>query len=126
MLKRRYSFFRGPSGPNTTQDATVPSPPVWLISKHSMRAGGAGEVAGGAEITAPAHQHDAHGVLARLADDRKHVHVAMPFRGHHLLRLDTLESCELIADPGRELELQALARLLHAPLQLGVHFIAAA
>src|SRR5256885_3352892 len=38
----------------------------------------------------------------------------------HLLRLDTLESCELIADPGRQLELQALARLLHARLQLGV------
>ena len=38
MLKRRYSFFMGPSGPYTTQDATVPSPAVWLMSKHSSRA----------------------------------------------------------------------------------------
>src|SRR5438105_15604990 len=45
MLKRRYSFFSGPSGPNTTQEATVPSPPVWLMSKHSIRAGGEGTVA---------------------------------------------------------------------------------
>jgi len=30
-------------------------------------------------------------VLARLPDDREHVHVAMPFRSHHLLRLDALE-----------------------------------
>ena len=39
ILKRRYSFFSGPSGPNTTQEATVPSPAVWLMSKHSMRLG---------------------------------------------------------------------------------------
>ena len=41
MLKRRYSFFIGPSGPYTTQEATVPSPAVWLMSKHSSRVGGA-------------------------------------------------------------------------------------
>ena len=39
MLKRRYSFFIGPSGPYTTQEATVPSPAVWLMSKHSSRSG---------------------------------------------------------------------------------------
>ncbi len=39
MLKRRYSLFSGPSSPNTTQEATVSVPPVWLMSKHSMRFG---------------------------------------------------------------------------------------
>ncbi len=39
MLKRRYCDFSGPSGPNTTHDATVASPIVWLMSKHSMRCG---------------------------------------------------------------------------------------
>src|ERR1700756_2137019 len=42
MLKRRYSFLSAPSGPKTTHEATVPSPPVWLMSKHSSRAGGSG------------------------------------------------------------------------------------
>src|SRR5439155_1052485 len=125
MLKRRYSFFSGPSGPNTTQEATVPSPPVWLMSKHSIREGGARKVAGGAEIAAAAHQHDADGVLARLADDRERVDIGLPLGGHDLLRLDALERRALIADLRRALELERLARLLHTLLELGVHFVAA-
>ncbi|MNH32170.1 hypothetical protein D3C79_925930 [compost metagenome] len=40
MLKRLYSDESGPSRLNTTQEATVRSPMVWEMSKHSMRAMG--------------------------------------------------------------------------------------
>ena len=63
MLKRRYSFFSGPSGPNTTQEATVPSPPVWLMSKHSMRCGRLGQV----ELARQVGEHLVHALALREA-----------------------------------------------------------
>ena len=65
-------------------------------------------------------------VLAGLADDREHVDVALAFRRDDLLGLNALQRRELIANLRRALELQLRGGLLHARLQLRVHFAAAA
>src|SRR6185437_12093043 len=65
-------------------------------------------------------------VLTRLAHDGEHIHIAFPFRGHDLLRLNVLQRRELIADLRGALELQPPCRLLHPLLQSGVHLVAAA
>ena len=93
-----------------------------------MRLGerGTRKIAGGAEVAAAAHQHDADRELARLPDDGEDIDVALALGGDELLRLDALQRGELVADLRGALELEPPGGLLHARLQLRRHLLAAA
>ena len=76
MLKRRYSLFIGPSTPNTTQEATVSVPPVWLMSKHSMRLG--------ASSRSKASRNILEARLDAAARERAHLERLLGVVVHHL------------------------------------------
>ncbi len=71
-----------------------------------LRQRGAWEVTRGAEVSATAHEHHAHRILAGLANDSEDVHVTLVISGNDLLDQDPLQRSELIAKRRRPLELE--------------------